>query len=280
MGMYGDKLHPLVRVCSLAELTEQDLALCFVVVLHGRQGCVCTGCTSCDFRDSTLMFFCPGEGRETIERMKSVEARCLCFCGDWLGRSLDSNESWQAKYRFFHYTLKESLHLSLREKTVIDACLDDIRKELEWGVDNFSSELLALRIHVLLNECLRFYERQFITRSCVCKCLMGKIERMVDEYVASGEYDICRTLSSAAPFASRLEMSEAFFADFLKFETGKTVPQYLSFRHFEVAKRILRSSADTLTCVSRRLGYSSVSCFSLAFKRVVGCTPSEYKHVN
>lgn len=253
---------------------------CFVAVVQGRESRVCTGCTPCDFRDFTMLFFRPGECGDYVARMKDMKADCLCFSGEWLDMSLELSQPWQAKFPFFRYAVKESLHLSLREKAVVDHCLCNIKEELEWGVDDFSNGLLALRIHILLSESLRFYKRQFITRSCINKCLMGKIERMVDEYVASGEYDICRTCSSASRFASQMEMSEAFFVDFLKLETGKTFSQYLCFRHFEVAKRMLRSSSDTLTCVSRRLGYSSVSCFSLAFKRVVGCSPSEYKNAN
>ena len=305
--MFSCKKHPIARLCDIAEMSLSDMTQCFVVILQGRERRVCTGVTSCDFRDATLLFFRPGECKEYVERMKSQSGiLALCFCGDWLERTLayafdeDScclpsweddglggsslpRYSWQKRYGFFEYNIKESLHLSLREKAAVEKCLRDIKDEMEWGLDDYSNMLIAQKIKIFFDYCCRYYERQHITRSCLNHCLMAKVERMVDEYLLSGDYPGLTSSSMSSPllrrFAEPLGISDTFFEDFLCAETGKSIEQYLGSRHFEVAKRLLVSSRDESLCsIARKLGYSSTQCFAAAFKRVVGCNPSDYRN--
>ena len=301
--MFSCKKHPIARLCDIAEMSLSDMTQCFVVILQGRESSVCTGVTSCDFRDATLLFFRPGECKEYVERMKSQSGiLALCFCGDWLERTLAyafdedcclpsweddglgenslPRYSWQKRYGFFEYNIKESLHLSLREKAAVEKCLNDIKDEMEWGLDDYSNMLIAQKIKIFFDYCCRYYERQHITRSCLNHCVMAKIERMADEYLLSGEYHFCTSSSPLLRrFAEPLGISDTFFEDFLCAETGKSIEQYLGSRHFEVAKRLLVSSRDESLCsIARKLGYSSTQCFAAAFTRVVGCSPSDYRN--
>ena len=197
-----------------------------------------------------------------------AEARALCFCSDWLERHLSCID-WQKRYTFFQYNIKESLHLSQREKTIICHYLDD-----------FSNILLAEKIKMLFDYCSRYYVRQHLTRSCVNHTLMQKIERAVDEYLLSGDNCLTCCHVPAHRFAEPLGMSDAYFIDFLCRETGKSIDKYVCARHFEVAKHLLLSSSDSLICIARKLGYRSLQSFSATFKRVVGCSPSDYRNMN
>ena len=306
--------HPLVRLASLGEMNTSDLTQCFVVILQGRESRVCTGITCCDFRDATMLFFRPGECQEYVERMKNTacgaEVRVLCFCGEWLEYCLekafekeggllgyeiclsDIKEpssctgsyvkvySWQKRYTFFQYNIKESLHLSQREKAIICHYWDDIQAELDWDLDDFSNILLAEKIKMLFDYCSRYYARQHLTRSCINRTLMQKIERAVDDYLVSGDNCLTCCHVPAHRFAEPLGMSDAYFVDFLHRETGKTVDKYVCARHFEVAKHLLLSSRDSLICIARKLGYHTLQSFSATFKRVVGCSPSDYRNMN
>lgn len=284
--MLSCKKHPIARLCDIAEMSISDMTQCFVVILQGRESRVCTGVTSCDFRDATLLFFRPGECQAYVERMKCQKGvLALCFCGDWLERTLVdafslSYYSWQKQYGFFEYNIKESLHLSLREKAAVEKCLNDIKDEMEWGLDDYSNMLIAQKIKMFFDYCCRYYERQHITRSCLNQRLMTKIEQAVDEYLVSG--DNCLTCCHVPihRFAFSLGLSDAYFLDFLKRETGKSLDKYVCARHFDVAKHLLLSTDMLLVEIARKLGYSSVQSFSTTFKRVVGCAPSDYRNVN
>lgn len=63
--------------------------------------------------------------------------------------------------------MNEALHLSEREREMVVGCFLKIRQELEHAIDRHSKRLIAINIEMLLDYCLRFYERQFITRSNV-----------------------------------------------------------------------------------------------------------------
>ena len=284
--MFSSKLHPLVRLIDLAEMSTSDMTQCFVVILQGRESRVCTGVTSCDFRDATLLFFRPGECQAYVERMKCQKGiLALCFCGDWLERTLADAfslpcYSWRKQYDFFEYNIKESLHLSLREKAAVEKCLCDIKNEMEWGLDDYSNILIAQKIKMFFDYCCRYYERQHITRSCLNQRLMTKIEQAVDEYLVSGDNCLTCCHVPVHRFASTLGLSDAYFLDFLKRETGKTLDKYVCARHFDVAKHLLLSTDMLLVEVARKLGYSSVQSFSTTFRRVVGCAPSDYRNVN
>ena len=302
--MSNCKLHPLVRLTTLSEMNTTDMTQCFVVILQGRESRVCIGTTDCDFRDATLLFFRPGECREYVERMKGVTCniRVLCFCGDWLERclamafgeecclllsvdccsetSIDKRYAWQKRFDFFQYNIKESLHLSCREKAIIEKCLDGILEEMEWGVDEYSNVLIAQKIKILFDYVCRYYERQHITRSCLNESLMRKIEQEVDEYLVSGDNCLTCCHVPTRRFSEPLGMSDAYFTDFLKRETGKTIDKYVCVRHFEVAKRLLHSSDCSLISIAKKLGYHTVQSFSATFKRVLGCTPTDYRNAN
>ena len=68
-------------------------------------------------------------------------------------------------YSFFSYASNEALHLSDDEKKIFQDCLDKVQQELSRPIDKHSKRLIARNIELLLDYCMRFYERQFVTRS-------------------------------------------------------------------------------------------------------------------
>ena len=78
--------------------------------------------------------------------------------GTSLGRHIDD-------YTFFSYEVNEALHISEQERSVVMECLHNIASELKHAIDKHSRMLIVSNIELLLNYCMRFYDRQFITRS-------------------------------------------------------------------------------------------------------------------
>ena len=98
--------------------------------------------------------------------------------GTTLGRNIKN-------YNFFSYEVYEALHLSEQERQIVIDCLKNIELELSRGIDKHSRMLIVSNIELLLNYCLRFYDRQFITRENVNKDTLSKFEKILNDYFLS-----------------------------------------------------------------------------------------------
>ena len=86
------------------------------------------------------------------------------------------------RYSFFSYEVNEALHISEEERQIIIDCLQKINMELEHAIDRHSKTLIAKNIELLLDYCMRFYERQFNTRSKVNKDILIQFESLLNNY--------------------------------------------------------------------------------------------------
>ena len=113
------------------------------------------------------------------------EGRLLCFHAsvfDPLGAGGSSGG-----YSFFKYDIGESLHLSCREKAVLEREMDEIDEELSWGVDEYCHAILAGRIRLLLDYASRFYGRQFILRHDENLAVLDCTDRRLGTFFRSGK---------------------------------------------------------------------------------------------
>ena len=86
------------------------------------------------------------------------------------------------KYSFFSYEINEALHISEEERQTVMDCLQKITIELEHSIDKHSRRLICANIGLLLDYCMRFYERQFDTRNGVNKDIIVRFEHLLNEY--------------------------------------------------------------------------------------------------
>ena len=61
-------------------------------------------------------------------------------------------------------------------------CLRKIGDELAYPIDKHSKRLIGTNIELLLNYCVRFYDRQFITRDHIHKDVLVKFEALLVHY--------------------------------------------------------------------------------------------------
>lgn len=73
----------------------------------------------------------------------------------------------------------------------------------------------------------------------------------------------------------KVAMNECYLKKGFKALTGKTVHEYQQDLRINKAKEMLKTQGVTVTDVALTLGYSSISHFSTAFKRVTGLKPCE-----
>ena len=281
--LYGlETLNPLVSVIDLNKATSSvDLIRfnygIYALYLKLEKACdIKYGRQTYDYQEGTIVCFAPGQTAETNPTTDKVQvnAHGILFHPDLLrGTSLGKNIK---KYTFFSYEVNEALHLSEEERSIVMDCLKIIRMELEHGVDKHSKTLLVNHIELLLNYCMRFYERQFITRGKTNRDVLTRFENLLDEYFEStlAEQD---GLPTVKYFADKLCLSSNYFGDMFKKETGKSPQEYIQEKVIELAKERISGTADTVSQIAYSLGFQYPQHFCRLFKKRVGYTPGEYR---
>ena len=158
-------------------------------------------------------------------------------------------------------------------------CLHKIETELKHSIDKHSRRLICANIGLLLDYCMRFYERQFTTREQVNKDIIVRFERLLDDYFDS-DGPLREGLPTVKYFADKVFLSANYFGDLIKKETGLSAQEYILAKTMDTAKEWLADPDKSISDVAYALGYQYPQYFSKAFKRIVGCSPNEYRTLN
>lgn len=275
-----ETLHPLVSVLHV-ENTEH-IQKCvmhyglYAIYLKETKGCKLSyGRTPYDFDEMTVTSFAPGQA-VTVEPNPDVpfsKYMALAFHPDLLNRTSLAKQI--NRYEFFDYTSTEALHLSAQEVEVFRGVLSMIEQELHHAIDKHTRELIVSNIELLLNYCLRFYDRQFITREEINHGVVKRFITMLDEYIKTKAQR--GGLPSVAWFADKCCLSTGYFGTLVKTETGSAAKDIIADRLLAHAKQLLNDDTLAVSKVSERLGFEYPQHFVRFFKMHTGMTPSQYR---
>ena len=224
-----ETLHPLVSVVDLSEATKfpthftMNYGIYALFLKKVKCGDIRYGRQIYDYQEGTVTSFAPGQVVETeMQQGVKPSAHGLLFHPDLVkGTSLGQDIK---QYSFFSYASAEALHLSEEEKGIFMDCLEKIEMELQHPIDKHSKRLISRNIELLLDYCMRFYERQFITRSESNKSVLVKFEALLDDYFQSDKPQT-DGLPSVKYFADKVFLSPNYFGDLIKKETGKSAQE-------------------------------------------------------
>lgn len=275
-----ETLHPLVAVVDLDDATKfpahftVNYGIYALFLKDTKCGDILYGKQVYDYQDGTIVSFAPGQvvKTEMIEG-KRAKAKGVLFHPDIIkGTSLGQEIKL---YSFFSYSSSEALHLSEDERSIILDCLRNIKTELVHPVDKLSKCLIARNIQLLLDYCMRFYERQFITRAVANKGILSRFETLLDEYFGNIQQD--KGLPTVRYFADKVCLSSNYFGDLIKKETGKTAQEYIQNKIVDLAKEKILGTGKNVSQIAYELGFQYPQHFNRLFKKSVGCTPNEYR---
>ena len=276
-----ETLHPLVSVVHV-ENTEH-IRECvmhyglYAIYLKENKGCKLSyGRTPYDFDEMTVTSFAPGQvvRGEPNPEVPFAKFTALVFHPDLLNRTALGRQ--MSRYEFFGYSSSEALHLSATEVEVFRGVLAMIEQELHRAIDQHTRELIVSNIELLLNYCLRFYDRQFITREEINHSVVKKFVELLDEYISSKA--LRDGLPTVAYFADKCCLSSGYFGNLVRVETGRTAKDIISDHLLAHAKQLLNDEALTITIISRRLGFEYPQHFVRFFKSHTGKTPSAFRN--
>jgi AraC family transcriptional activator of pobA len=279
----NETLHPLVNVIDMAKAaprshSRQRFGFYTIFFKEIKCGNLRYGCNYYDYEEGTLVFLAPGQviGIENDDYFQP-KGKALIFHPDFIrGTSLGKHIQ---DYTFFSYEVHEALHLSDTEKQVIFDCLAKIETELRHPIDKHSKTLIVTNVELLLNYCIRFYDRQFITREVVNKGTVERFEELLNTYFDSDKPQQ-NGLPSVGYCADQLNLSANYFGDLIKKETGRSALDYIQVKVMNMAKEKIFDPNRSLSEIAYELGFKYPQHFTRAFKKSTGVTPQEYRSLN
>lgn len=277
-------MHPLVNVVDLSKASPRLHKRMYVgnytiLLKEVKCGDLRYGCNYYDYEEGTLVFLAPGQviGVENNGELYQPQGIALVFHPDFIrGTSLGRHIH---DYTFFSYEVHEALHLSDVERSVILDCFSKIRLELGHAIDKHTKTLIVSNIELFLNYCVRFYDRQFITRDTVHKGTLEKFEGLLNAYFESDKA-LQEGLPSVAYCAEQLHLSANYFGDLIKKDTGKSAQEYIQFKVMDIAKERMFDPNKSVSEVAYELGFKYPQHFTRLFKQRTGYTPQEYRSLN
>lgn len=276
--------HPLVSVVDLSKADPRKGSKMYfgfytIFLKDVKCGDLLYGRNTYDYQEGTLVFLAPGQvaGLNSNGEIYQPKGYALIFHADLihgtpLGRHIKD-------YGFFEYQSKEALHLSERERAIVLDCFSKIEYELEHAIDTHSKRLIVQNIDLFLNYCIRFYDRQFITRENVHKGILERFEQLLNQYFESDNPQTIG-LPSVAWCANELNLSAGYFGDLVKKETGKTAQEYIQSTVIDVAKERIFDHNKSVNQIAIELGFKYPQHFTRLFKQKVGQSPNEYRSLN
>jgi AraC family transcriptional regulator, transcriptional activator of pobA len=282
-----ETFHPLVSYIDFSATgkikrnSADGLSLGFYAVFL-KQGINCTiryGRNNYDYQDGTLVFIAPRQviNIQDNEEEYQPEGYALLFHPDLLhGTPLGQKMN---EYTFFSYEVFEALHLSERERQIVLESFLKIDHELRNNIDKHSKKLIVANIELFLDYCVRFYDRQFITRDTFHKGTLLQFETLLNGYFRTDK-PITEGLPSVGYFAGKLHLSANYLGDLMKKETGKSAQEHIQLKLIELAKERIFDQSKTISEIAYNLGFKYPQHFTRMFKKNTGFSPNEYRLLN
>ena len=151
-----------------------------------------------------------------------------------------------------------------------------INAELQYPIDKHSKSLIIDNVKLLLDYCIRFYDRQFITRENANKDILSRFENLLEEYFSS-DISTEKGMLSVQYCADKLCLSANYFSDLCRKETGISALKHIQQKMLDVAKERVFNTSKSIGEISYNLGFPYPQHFSRWFRKMTGCTPNEYR---
>lgn len=234
------------------------------------------GRNSYDYQEGTMIFTAPNQVLEfkKAETNKEDKGWTLLFHPDLIRRSELGKKI--ENFSFFSYAANEALHLSNEERKTVTLIVEKIETEYSNNIDAHSQTLIISNLELLLNYCVRFYDRQFYTRTNLNQDITGKFEQLLKDY-----YNSKKQLEIGIPTVQycgeKMNMSPKYLSDLLRKETGQGTQDHIHKYIIEMAKNRLLNSRESASEIAYDLGFEYPQYFSKIFKKKTTMSPNEYR---
>ena len=277
-----EALHPLVSVVNCYEVQpirhSKKLYNIYAVLLKDTDcGTMNYGRSLYDYEKGSMLFIAPGQvmGSDDDGSLHQPAGWALMFHPELLrGTSLAHIIK---EYSYFSYNANEALHLSEQERKVVIECINNVAEELRHPIDKHSRSLIIDTMKLLFDRCIRFYDRQFITRENANNDLLARFELLLNNYYHSA-LAASKGIPTVQYCADQLCLSTNYFSDLVKKETGMSAIKHIQQKIMDIAKERIMNTQKSISQISDEMGFQYPQHFTRWFKKMEGCTPNEYRN--
>lgn len=236
-----EALHPLVSVVNCYEVQpirhSKKLYNIYAVLLKDTDcGTMNYGRSLYDYEKGSMLFIAPGQvmGSDDDGSLHQPAGWALMFHPELLrGTSLAHIIK---EYSYFSYNANEALHLSEQERKVVIECINNVAEELRHPIDKHSRSLIIDTMKLLLDRCIRFYDRQFITRENANNDLLARFELLLNNYYHSA-LPTSKGIPTVQYCADQLCLSTNYFSDLVKKENRYVSNQAYPAKNYGYSQR-------------------------------------------
>ncbi|MEM1321187.1 MAG: helix-turn-helix transcriptional regulator [Bacteroidota bacterium] len=282
----GKPKHPLITVFDAQKIAVSEnevgakvIPYLYMIAVKDKSCGIEYGRNHFDFAEGVMVFTAPRQASTLTHVIHPGDIRgwMLYFHpdlihGTHLGQQIE-------EYSFFNYETYEALHLSEDEEKIINDCIHNIEGEYNQRIDSHSQRVIVSNLELLLNYCLRYYERQFNTRKKQNIGTVSQFEKELRQYFAANTQEI-EGLPSIKYFSDKIHLSPHYLSDLLKKETGRSAKDHINDFVIEKAKTLLLSTEHSISEIAYDLGFNYPHYFTRLFKSRTGCSPMEYRSLN
>lgn len=163
-------------------------------------------------------------------------------------------------------------------------CNTLMRKAAEEGgvhplhIDQLSSNMAGkLELVRTVQEGIKLFQTM-VHKYCllVRNHSMKNYSQLVQHVILRIEADLTADLSLAA-HAAFLNVNSSYLSTLFKRETGLTLTEYVNRQRVEHGLFLLNATDMQIQSIAQQCGIPDVNYFTKIFKRLIGCTPKEYR---
>ncbi|MGD1842059.1 MAG: helix-turn-helix domain-containing protein [Thermonemataceae bacterium] len=176
------------------------------------------------------------------------------------------------KFPFFDPTIAPVLYLSDQQLATIQELFLKMHQVYNQYYTD-SEEMIKHYLYILLLLIKRSFQPAQITAGYSQRRyeIYYQFEALLQRQV--------NKLNTVADFADHLALSTKHLSETVKEVSGKTALQLINEKKLQEAKSLLYQTEWNITEIAQALNFENANYFTTFFKRMTGCTPTQFRHI-
>lgn len=208
-----------------------------------------------------------------IKYLGDVAAEAL-LVSDYMMDLYRPKVPWEAKgYKYLSYmshvlTLKNEI---FEEQKTLENDLDQIRERLGDSPGYLDEEITGSLLRLFLCDVWRVFSRMVETHAD-----KGLPSRYFTRFLVDIQQD-CRTQRDVTWYAEKLGITPKYLTEVSKNATGRPAGYWIDYYTARVLRKELAAQDVSFSEIAKEMSFSSLPVFSRYVKRVLDCSPTEFR---